>query len=460
MSSLGTAQRAALLFVPGVSRSWGDKSLRELADDLAVALDDVSAGPVFTASPAEQLAIGSGNSARSVRHVTIQRTAADGGDVEAELDMFELDYLRNLTAPEENKALWLRALTVIATLVVDARQFLAFTPLRKGKTVRERIQLFLFLLVMALYAAFLGIVIASIVTLALETFQAAQAATQPGSVLPTPTPGATPAPSAVQSATVDAGSGSGFAGRVAQLIGLVVTGLWLLLPPKAKIKEAITNTATDYITVEWYLRSGTGAPRLAGDFAGVVSALVDKNAYSRIDIDAYSMGSVIALNELFPSGEPLSDRHALASTYTLVTVGCPFDFVRLILPNYFKNRRPLAGVPKQWLNVFAPDDILGSNFRNDGQRGQPQQAVLDVVVAGSGQEAEAVPMPVPLNIPYQPGGVPAGGGIFGGFRVHGVYWSDGTGQETCWKVLAPRLYAEHPLLAPASPPPVDGGGQT
>jgi hypothetical protein len=446
----GPSQSAALVFIPGIGRSWGDRSLRDVADDLAIALDDVTKGPVFTATPGEQLQVGSGNSSRSVRHVTIQRTASAGGDVEAGLDLYELDYMQNLAATQENRSLVLRAALVLLTLISGGRQFLAFTPLRKGKTVRERLQLLLLLAILALYAAFLAILIFAIIALAAETLDAARAASQTGAAapLPSPSPIPTSAASPVPSVTSPAAAPgppivSAFLGRVAQLAALVSTGLWLLLPPKAKIKEGITNSATDYLAAEWYLRAGTGAKRVAGDFAGVVEAIVDGGQHGRIDVVSYSLGSIVAMNELFPASEPLPSGHAVASVNTLVTVGCPFDVVRLLLPRYFKERRPLEGVPQKWLNVYAPDDILGSNFRNDGKVGPPE----DQVLKASSSTATAVQMPAPENIPYLPGGVPAGGGPLAGFRVHGSYWGDGTGEETCWNVLVDRLYGGHALLA-------------
>jgi hypothetical protein len=85
-----------------------------------------------------------------------------------------------------------------------------------------------------------------------------------------------------------------------------------------------------------------------------------------IHILAYSFGSIVALDALFPRVPRRAkggDRVGTAVT-SLVTVGCPVDFVRQFYPTYLEGRTPRrADLP--WTNVFLPEDLLGSNFLDD-----------------------------------------------------------------------------------------------
>ena len=79
--------------------------------------------------------------------------------------------------------------------------------------------------------------------------------------------------------------------RTISLVGALV---WLLLPPRSKLKDFVTNTATDYLSADYYLRSGTGAGRIQGELLSLVDALRDDPRYAdrRIYLVAYSFGSV------------------------------------------------------------------------------------------------------------------------------------------------------------------------
>jgi hypothetical protein len=81
--------------------------------------------------------------------------------------------------------------------------------------------------------------------------------------------------------------------------------------------------------------------------------------YTRLHVVCNSFGSVVAIDSLFPTGgsEPAK---RVRDVHTLITVGCPFDFIR----SYFDARGGFAGVPRQWLNIYREDDVAG--FRGHG----------------------------------------------------------------------------------------------
>lgn len=99
----------------------------------------------------------------------------------------------------------------------------------------------------------------------------------------------------------------------------------------------------------------------------------------------------------------------------LVTIGCPFDIVRTFWPRYFKDRERLEGTPKQWINIYSPIDVLGSNFRDDSET---KEATAGIEFLQEGLRA------IPANVPYGVG--PRVGWrhvlTMNGLRAHGFYW--------------------------------------
>jgi len=132
----------------------------------------------------------------------------------------------------------------------------------------------------------------------------------------------------------------------------------------------------------------------------------------------------------------------LARVHTLVTVGCPYDFVRTYYPRHFSGRKA-ASARLEWFNVYDPVDILSSTFEDRAHRKRR------ATPAGIGPENA-----VPTNLEY---GQPAGEWfewlMLSGFKRHAQYWEAmETGDVNCFDMIVPRLYpATSPTPAPAGP---------
>jgi hypothetical protein len=141
-------------------------------------------------------------------------------------------------------------------------------------------------------------------------------------------------------------------------------------------------------------------------------------------------------------------------------VGCPFDIVRSVWPRYFDGR--VAGdAPATWLNVFAPLDVLGSNFIDGDDdavvpehvtpRRRPRGAHrgwVDVGESGEGCRH-------PVNVLYQSGPLGQRASalqalMLSGFKVHSMYWDD----EDSTDVGAVRSIVTHLLDDASSLTPV------
>ena len=467
--TVSPTQRAALVFIPGMNRSWGEHSLRDVADDIVNSLQRNSEGVEFAVTPAETFAYGSSESPRSARVVTIGRVSVAQADQPTTpvLDMYEYAYIRDLSAGLENRPILVRALFVLWALIRGLLQLVPMlTSRRKGKTTSERLEILYGSVVLLLYTLLLVILFIAIVQFTFEAFASA-AASLGGQAGPASEPTQAAAVSAQQASTGVATFFQSTIARLSRFVALVGAVIWMLLPPKAQIKQAITDAATDLLAVDYYLRAGVGGPRLAGDLLGLLDAVREPHrGYRRVDLVSYSFGSVVALNTLFPYRQPPQAGSPVERLSTLVTIGCPFDFIRLILPSYFENRFGRTDMLKGgWLNVYTPNDILGSNFRNDNSVDDPDDYVLPKVSSSDAPPADPSAAPAfvgklkPRNAAYYPGGVPQGKSfldilVFSGFQAHSQYWDPSqSGEASCFDQIASFLYAGDSIVPVLKPSP-------
>jgi hypothetical protein len=146
---------------------------------------------------------------------------------------------------------------------------------------------------------------------------------------------------------------------------LFMTVLTAMIP--GKWKSELVRTGANYVRMCTYLSVSDQRTAVLGRFHALLEHIAEKEpAYRRTHIMAYSFGSIVALDALFPPAAHRAARFPrLASVEKLISVGCPFDFIRALWPRYFEGRLSAADAPKSWLNVYTPPDALGSNFRDD-----------------------------------------------------------------------------------------------
>ena len=150
-------------------------------------------------------------------------------------------------------------------------------------------------------------------------------------------------------------------GNAADAIALGATAFttWLFL----RARPTILASATQIEQLLDYAQNERHAAGVASGLDSALDDLLEAQPDRKIHLFGYSFGALVAMDYLYPRKSllpTLDPRHAKAIS-TLVTVGCPIDFVRLYMPHYADNRE--ARVEHlRWINVFIPADVLGSNF--------------------------------------------------------------------------------------------------
>jgi hypothetical protein len=196
--------------------------------------------------------------------------------------------------------------------------------------------------------------------------------------------------------------------------------------------------ATDYLSAILYLRlPGGSRGEIHGQLNELLEAVTERPEVRNVHIWTYSFGSLIALDALYPRAAAPSRRYGQVSH--LITIGCPFDLIRLLWPQYFVDRRVSDPQPT-WLNVYSSADVLGSNFRNNDQPGEADRGIE--LATGS---PPAVPAP---NLPYEPGMSRTLASVLtlNGLRAHNNYWGDEKVAQNCFGLILRHIYADDPAL--------------
>jgi hypothetical protein len=128
-----------------------------------------------------------------------------------------------------------------------------------------------------------------------------------------------------------------------------------------------------YLRMMRHVWTAADRDRVVGFVQEELDAIAKDANVKRIHVVAYSFGSLIALDTLFPlSSSSPAQLHKVSS---LTTIGCPFDVIRMLSPSYARDRAA-AGTLPVWLNVYAPVDLLASNFYDgDGTQASQQRGL-------------------------------------------------------------------------------------
>lgn len=464
-------ERDAILYLSGLGRTRGHQSVDDMARRVAFALDQ------HAASGAARFLVKEGQSedfgGYQTRVVTVVRKD-EGDDERPVADLYGLDYREPLLRHSQDKR-------PISHLMATARVFFAntiklwFTAKRHGKSSKEKWQLrtvwFLYLVLFLYLLVLLGAVVSSLQDVTVNNPTENNAATVQatagfGGQDPAPEPDDPAETGVTDEAT---GLVARWSARVAgalepsarwlQLIVIWLTalGLWT----KFDVKAWIEQTGIEVTAADDYLALDKRRSDILGQFGALLNHIEEKATegveYRRTHVLSYSFGTIVALDALFPQQSSPSARFDRIDA--LVTIGCPFDFIRTYWPQYFQNRKARDQVPRTWINVFARPDVLASDFRDEAP-----QPMLGFLGRRNRPKEESEPRRQGIHVP-QGEALPHENLLCGrdkslddyswpermflvGFRMHSSYWDGTAGAAVdCLDLVVPRLYEDDWVLS-------------
>ncbi len=489
-------KRDAIIFVPGLGREMVDQRIDTVARKLAGAMDRQAERPeprfLVIGTPEEEY----GHTYRTqTRVIAMRKPGSD--EVQPLADLYELDYRDNLTKRFNERNPLSKVLVMLSIMFFVLPRFVLSLS-RKGKGLKDQLQMLIMAGIMAAVVAYMvmllgvGVVtVTEIPNIQTDVFKhikqifVNQGPSEGGKTQEKGSPnkdivkgnrGDSP-PAPIDVGDGNAGTGekdkdsgtngntgqdspnnnikseeenveSGVKLNLIQALVLVLAALGLF--KKKSFKETISTVATEFVCASNYLRLANRKPAVLGQAAALLEHIAEKKeAYRQVCVVAYSFGSLVALDILFPHSRPGA---RVGTVKSLVTIGCPFDLVRTYWPEYFTRRNRQPGAPKQWINIYAPLDVFGSNFRDDNEAAAAEQGI-----AVGGKNAETV---VPTgNIAYDIGLQTRQLSLFDifaakGITIHSLYWTgDDTPEVSCFDHLAAEIYGDDPLLIGAKEAP-------
>lgn len=405
-----TAVRHALVFVPGMGDRWIDQSVAGVAARIADALNHHAPSRArLTVDPeVREETFGQG---RQTSACTIVRL--DDGAPTAAIDVYKLDGIRTLRGDHAESSFIRKA--ALPALILWSYVPRAMKARRlQAKSVRERRQFNYAVLILLLLSLYLFALLATATVTVLDAVNPGWLDVLPERVL---------------------------SGWQAFVVVLTALGLW-----KSSFFSNLADGAVGHVAVTSYLDHGDRKQNLVGELTALLEHLAEKEedvGYERVDVIAFSFGGIVALDAFFPAGTEPSPR--FHRVHTLVTIGCPFDFVRAYWPRYFSRRVVLDNVPRQWLNVYMPLDILSSNFRNDTEVDAPP----DVGIPTPATDGVRFPTNIVYRGEKRLEDMTLGDYVaFLGFRSHSIYWGRRHESEaTVFAQVVTAMYTGDPVLS-------------
>jgi len=379
------------------------------------------------------------------------------------VDVYELDYRPLLTKKYADQNILRQTFHVFWILVINFPQlFRALQPVRRAKGNIEKVQVGYAVVILVLSIVYFFSLAAA--AYKINPFQSAgqpgppagqqtavwapkaALAADPASAPAQPgTPPAAKAPAAT-AATPPAASQSDASGKQPQGVGwavaiVIFTGVVEVFWPG--LKQGWSAMAAEYLAAMEYLGQGTRKAVVGGQLTDLVEHLVEKQKYRQIHLLTYSFGTVVALDSIFPAERQPGTR--FAQLHTLITIGCPYDLIRLFWPQYFQERHGLENVPQKWLNVYNRRDFLASNFRDDEAMGEADEPI------DFAEHLHLTPR-TPDNLHYSLTKEPEKLGFLEYLnpfllQKHGIYWEPQFESElTCFSLIVTSMYEGDAIL--------------
>lgn len=391
--------KRAILYLPGVLAEITGDSALALANRIARALDrsDPVGANRYEVANQREFAVGD----LPTRQVRIFRISGESRVPVVDVLGFRYPTLFLSRFRSSNPVI--QALRVLLIVVGRTGRVLMPRMGRVSKGLKERLQIFygaVFLFLLALYVPFL-------LATAIDAFVMALPASWPGDAVSL---GSLPVIGGVLEGAVSWWDGHR-EGLHATALTVVAFGVLL----KRDLKALWMESAGYTVPAAEYLRHGAHGGVVRGQFADLLERLAEDEEleYEALEVWGYSLGSVIALDLLFPpEGQVVSERLHLVDR--LVTLGAPIGFVNIFFPSYFKGRGRIGSVTEfEWINVFSPQDLLATSFGTDRE---------------SDRGSEARSERPDFEISYAENHSALGWWRLGGFSAHQGYWDQGVAE--------------------------------
>ncbi len=452
--------RDAVIFIPGLGNSRMYQDIETIGNKIAGSLERNSEeiGDAYVLKDGVEEDYSDGHRTR-IRQIQV----TTGEEVRTVADLYELDYRSCIRKSFDERTLLGKCLTVLLMLFGSTPAFIR-AAMQPGKTAAEKAQLFFAGAILGLVALYFFLLLATAAgTIALGVDGSSLQTNLPRAALADPrvaltAPGGDAAGTSAGSQAAAETNRTGPNPAMDQLevgwkmyeswfpylqsLVVIVTAFGAFR--KESLKDVVSEAATEFVTAVGYIQAAERKQSVNGQLNALLEYILEKApGYRKVHIVGYSFGSLVALDSLFPRHKPALHLNRVDS---LVTIGCPFDMVRIYWPEYFSRRQAPGQSQLSWFNIYSRYDVLGSNFRDDDHE-EDAESLFEVVVRDERSEKsqEGQVKLSPQNFIYdlglEMGKYPLATVLtFKGFRAHQLYWEGrGVSELSCFDLVMPDL---------------------
>jgi hypothetical protein len=205
----------------------------------------------------------------------------------------------------------------------------------------------------------------------------------------------------------------------------IITTLILIMPES---RTMITKLASEFASLDNYMQYGEQRQIILGNLDKLIDHITEnENITSKIQFHSYSFGTIIAIDLLFPIGN-IPSINVKENINLLITVGCPYEFIKAYYPNYFKERDIEMEDKIEWINVYNEADAFSTKFDKTLSFGT------------STTENKKIK---PINLKY---GITQENGknlysivTLYHIKVHKSYWDNSTKGQSCTRMIFSKM---------------------
>lgn len=319
------------IYIPGLGHEQLDISVKAYAQRMTKAIDEQNsnASNTYRIESSDREYDGSGNVADVVSIFEINQ----GNEIEI-YRFFEFKYGSFLTHRYRESNILLKFVTLLLVLLTRfssvVKSIFSFRDQIDG---RSKVQAFYFVIMYVLLACYLVFLIPSLLTFVASFIDKSYI---PASVY-----------NLIKDSEVYAN------GLIASFAG------FMLLTSNSK--NIFSDMAIEYLGANQYLSVGTNKLLIMGKLNRLIEVISEEDKDVTIEVHAYSFGSVLAIDAIFPYTTEPSERIKKNIT-KLVTIGCPFNFIDIYWSNYFSDRKYTELSLTKWQNINSDLDVLSTRF--------------------------------------------------------------------------------------------------
>jgi hypothetical protein len=407
----------AIIYLPGLGVSVFDQSVDSVALRLKKAID------INNPLPSSRYSVEVRKENYGLENNLTTQVALiseTGGNPKNAIDLYELDYAKELTTRFENQNVILKTFQLFIAIASNLHRVFGVFFTSKALTIGARFQ-FLYAMIILLTLAIFGLLlVASFPVFLAETVKPA-----PGSDLQNFF-------DHTYLGNVIVYAYESLVGKSEYFVG-IFAGLYLIFPD---LKNRITILATEFVCLINYFSLGERRLGIIGKFEDLLEHIAEQNShqednqgnplpkYDEVIILAYSFGSLIALDVLFPSTQICSERTG-QKVKTLITIGCPFDLIRAYWPRYYKDRVVCSKL-QAWYNIYSSSDALSSNFRDDDLNAESSYTLTPDAIKPTNVSFDVIPHMSKTSMNFF---------LLMGFRAHRLYWDEQRNSASCFNNL-------------------------